>query len=177
ETPDLAARSSWVMRKVATRALIALATAAQSPSLPALAAAVSATGLSVEPASPFWRTSALIGVDWRVLTQLQLESAIVGGRWPSRRWTVVSRPKLRHGRPGSTGSDRPRVFYSVAEVADLFGMSDMTLYRAINQGQFPAVRVRGRLFVPAKAIEAMVESAVGTDAVVDAAAWITTGGT
>jgi hypothetical protein len=45
-----------------------------------------------------------------------------------------------------------------------------------NEGQFPAVRVRGRLFVPAKAIEAMVESAVGTGAVVDAAAWITAGG-
>ncbi len=83
----------------------------------------------------------------------------------------MSRPKLRYA-----GPDRPRVFYSVAEVADLFGMSDMTLYRAINEGQFPAVRVRGRLFVPAKAIESMVESAVGTGAVVDAAAWIASGG-
>ena len=88
----------------------------------------------------------------------------------------MSRPKLRYVGPGSAGPDRPRVFYSVAEVADLFGMSDMTLYRAINEGQFPAVRVRGRLFVPAKAIESMVESAVGTGAVVDAAAWIASEG-
>jgi excisionase family DNA binding protein len=85
----------------------------------------------------------------------------------------MSRPKLRHVGSGSAGSERPRVFYSVAEVADLFGMSDMTLYRAINEGQFPAVRVRGRLFVPAKAIESMVESAVGSGALVDAAAWNT----
>ena len=86
----------------------------------------------------------------------------------------MSRPKLLYGGPDRP--ERPRVFYSVAEAADLFGMSDMTLYRAIHDGQFPAVRVRGRLFVPAKAIESMVEVAVETGALVDAAAWIAGGG-
>ena len=41
-------------------------------------------------------------------------------------------------------------FYSVAQVAAMFGMSPMTLYRAIAAGEFPAVRIRGRLIVPAR---------------------------
>jgi excisionase family DNA binding protein len=62
-------------------------------------------------------------------------------------------------------------FYSVAEVAALFGISPMTLYRAINDGQFPAVRIRGRLIVPAQAVEAMAEAAVAEQGIVDAAGW------
>src|SRR5262245_10204133 len=34
----------------------------------------------------------------------------------------------------ATGNQRP--FYSVAEVAELLGMSDMTIYRAIRDGEF-----------------------------------------
>lgn len=67
--------------------------------------------------------------------------------------------------------ERPRLFYSVAETAEMFGMSDMTLYRAIHDGQFPAVRIRNRLFVPAKAVEAMAQAALGSGALVDAADW------
>jgi excisionase family DNA binding protein len=63
-------------------------------------------------------------------------------------------------------------FYSVAEVARMFGMSSMTVYRAIAAGEFPAVRIRGRLIVPARALEAMVEAAVADQAVVDASAWV-----
>jgi len=85
--------------------------------------------------------------------------------------------------PGSaTGHGRARgvedvsqpspTFYSVAETARLFGMSEMTLYRAIHAGQFPAVRIRGRLIVPARAIEAMVDAAVEAGGLVDAAAWV-----
>jgi excisionase family DNA binding protein len=66
--------------------------------------------------------------------------------------------------------ERPR-FYSVAEVARMFGMSKVTVYRAIADGDFPAVRIRGRLIVPAKAVEAMVEAAVSAQSVVDVAAW------
>jgi len=51
-------------------------------------------------------------------------------------------------------------------------MSEMTLYRAIHAGQFPAVRIRGRLIVPARAIQAMVDAAVGTGGLVDASAWV-----
>jgi excisionase family DNA binding protein len=51
-------------------------------------------------------------------------------------------------------------FYSVAQVAEMFGMSTMTVYRAIAAGEFPAVRIRGRLIVPAKALDAMVDAAL-----------------
>ncbi len=63
-------------------------------------------------------------------------------------------------------------FYSVAQVARMFGMSSMTLYRAISAGEFPAVRIRGRLIVPAKAIEAMAEAAVVDQTMVDASGWV-----
>jgi excisionase family DNA binding protein len=63
-------------------------------------------------------------------------------------------------------------FYSVAEAAQMLGMSAMTLYRAISAGEFPAVRIRGRLIVPAKALDAMADVAVTERTVVDAAGWV-----
>jgi excisionase family DNA binding protein len=66
----------------------------------------------------------------------------------------------------------PRQFHSVTEVARMFGMSPMTVYRAIAAGEFPAVRVRGRLIVPARAIEEMVEAALADQGLVDAAGWV-----
>ena len=63
-------------------------------------------------------------------------------------------------------------FYSVAQVAAMFGMSSMTVYRAIAAGEFPAVRIRGRLIVPAKAIEAIADLAIAEQTVVDAAGWV-----
>lgn len=68
------------------------------------------------------------------------------------------------------GTEAPR-FYSVAEVARMLGTSPVTLYRAIREGEFPAVRIRGRLIVPAKAIEAMADLAVTEQTTVDAAGW------
>ncbi|MGL4743723.1 MAG: helix-turn-helix domain-containing protein [Dermatophilaceae bacterium] len=55
-----------------------------------------------------------------------------------------------------------RAFYSVAETARLLRMSEMTLYRAIRAREFPAVQVRGRLVVPAQAIENLVEAAMSS---------------
>jgi excisionase family DNA binding protein len=73
---------------------------------------------------------------------------------------------------GIRGSeDQPR-FYSVADTARIFGVSEMTVYRAIRDGQFPAVRIMGRLIVPAKAIDAMADAAVVGGALVDAADWV-----
>jgi excisionase family DNA binding protein len=60
---------------------------------------------------------------------------------------------------GQEATEAPR-FYSVAQVAQMFGMSTMTLYRAIAAGEFPAVRIRGRLIVPAKALERLTEEAL-----------------
>jgi hypothetical protein len=51
-------------------------------------------------------------------------------------------------------------------------MSQMTLYRAIHAGEFPAVRIRGRIIVPARAIEEMVAAALSSGGEVDAAAWV-----
>lgn len=65
----------------------------------------------------------------------------------------------------------PRSFYSVADVAELLGMSSMTVYRAIQCGEFPAVRIRGRLIIPAKAIDQMIDAAISFGGEVDAADW------
>jgi len=66
----------------------------------------------------------------------------------------------------------PPRFYSVAEVARMLGTAPVTLYRAIREGEFPAVRIRGRLIVPAKALEAMADLAVTEQTTVDAAGWV-----
>jgi excisionase family DNA binding protein len=70
-----------------------------------------------------------------------------------------------------TPQEDERQFRSVAEAARVFGVSEMTLYRAIRDGQFPAVRIMGRLIVPLKAIEGMTDAAVQTSGLVDAADW------
>lgn len=62
-------------------------------------------------------------------------------------------------------------FLAVSTVARILGVSEVTLYRAIHAGEFPAVRIRGRLIVPAKAIDAMADAAVTDHAVVDASSW------
>jgi hypothetical protein len=53
-------------------------------------------------------------------------------------------------------------------------MDDVTLYRAIADGEFPAVRIRKRLIVPARVIEMLVEDVVATGACIDVADWTTT---
>lgn len=62
-------------------------------------------------------------------------------------------------------------FYSVPAAAKLIGTAPVTLYRAIRDGEFPAIRVRGRLVVPALALDEMSCAAVTNRTVVDAAAW------
>jgi excisionase family DNA binding protein len=62
---------------------------------------------------------------------------------------------------------RPR-FFTVAQVAQLLGLSESTLFRAIRAGEFPAIKVRGRYVVPGKAIDLMESSALAT-ALVDGA--------
>jgi excisionase family DNA binding protein len=62
-------------------------------------------------------------------------------------------------------------FYSVAEAARILGAAPVTLYRAIRAGEFPAVRIRGRLIVPASALEAMSATTVSSGSQVDAADW------
>lgn len=47
-------------------------------------------------------------------------------------------------------------------------LSAMTLYRAIQAGEFPAIRVRNRIIVPARAIDEIEQAAVTSNSVVDA---------
>jgi len=68
------------------------------------------------------------------------------------------------------GGSRP-LFYSVPEAAKVVRTSKVTLYRAIREGEFPAMRIRGRLVIPARAIEAMIDAAIDEHTVVDTAGW------
>lgn len=53
-------------------------------------------------------------------------------------------------------------FYSVGEAAQLLGVSAMTLYRAIAEGEFPAVRIRKRLIVPAGFVDELLKAGLET---------------
>ncbi len=64
-------------------------------------------------------------------------------------------------------------FYSVPSAAELLGLSEPTLYRAIRAGEFPAVKIRGRYVIPAKAIDAMEAGALELG-LVNAAEYIVT---
>lgn len=72
---------------------------------------------------------------------------------------------------GTRASAGQRRFLSVAAAAGILGVSEVTLYRAIHAGEFPAVRIRGRLIVPTRVIDAMADAAVTDHAVVDASSW------
>jgi excisionase family DNA binding protein len=53
-----------------------------------------------------------------------------------------------------------RRFYTVTEAARLLRLSAPTIYREIRAGRFPAIRVRGRYVIPAKAVDAMEQAAL-----------------
>ena len=72
---------------------------------------------------------------------------------------------------GSGGAAAAPMFYSVPEAARMIGMAPVTLYRAIRDGEFPAMRVRGRLIIPARAIDAMIDAAITENTAVDASGW------
>ena len=63
-------------------------------------------------------------------------------------------------------------FYTVNETAAMLRTSPITMYRAISDGEFPAVRVRGRLIVPAKVIDALIDAAIESYSLAEAADWV-----
>ena len=75
-----------------------------------------------------------------------------------------------HGGDPTLGGQERR-WLSVAELARELGMSQMTLYRAIAAGEFPAVRIGRRLVVPARVLEEMAATALATATTVDVADW------
>ena len=67
------------------------------------------------------------------------------------------------------GQTSRRALLSVAQVASEVGISQMSLYRLIRAGELPAVRLGGRIFVPAKVIEQLSEAAMASGGTVSAA--------
>ncbi|MGX7825725.1 helix-turn-helix domain-containing protein [Actinokineospora sp. 24-640] len=58
-------------------------------------------------------------------------------------------------------------FYSVREVARILGIDQSTLYRAIREGGFPAVRVRSRYLIPSAVLDKLIAEAAECGGVVD----------
>ena len=70
------------------------------------------------------------------------------------------------------GGSRPnRLAITIAEAAEQLGVSYQTLWRAIRDGEFPGIKIRGRILVPIKAIELLMESVTHSGQLVDAADW------
>jgi excisionase family DNA binding protein len=61
-------------------------------------------------------------------------------------------------------------FYTVREAATILRCNANTLYRAIHDDAFPAVRIRNRFVVPAAAVEQLAQQALETGSCVDVAA-------
>jgi excisionase family DNA binding protein len=73
--------------------------------------------------------------------------------------TVEDDAKPGRGMRPRTSAETPS-FFSVADAARMLGISEATLYRAVADGQFPAARIRDRVIIPAKALEALSDSAI-----------------
>ncbi len=74
-----------------------------------------------------------------------------------------------HDRDNDQAATRP-LFYTVAEAARLLRVDRATLYRAIREDAFPAVRVRSRYVIPAVAVERLAADAADSGGCVDVAA-------
>jgi hypothetical protein len=61
----------------------------------------------------------------------------------------------------------------IESVPSQLGVDSMTLYRAISAGQFPAIKIRGRITVPYLVIARLIDAAVTSGGLVDTAAWTT----
>jgi len=63
----------------------------------------------------------------------------------------------------------PPAFYTVQEAARILRVDPATVYRAIREDAFPAVRVRTRYVVPAAALHKLVTEAAESGGCVDVA--------
>jgi excisionase family DNA binding protein len=61
-------------------------------------------------------------------------------------------------------------FYTVAETAALLRVDAATIYRAIREDAFPAIRVRSRYVIPATAVDQLATRAAETGRCIDVAA-------
>ena len=72
----------------------------------------------------------------------------------------------------SSRASSRRLFYTVAEAADVLRVDKATIYRAIREDAFPAVRVRSRYVIPVAALERLAAVAVESGGRVEVAARI-----
>ncbi|MGH3628325.1 MAG: helix-turn-helix domain-containing protein [Sciscionella sp.] len=63
----------------------------------------------------------------------------------------------------------PPAFYTVREAARLLRVDPSTLYRAIREDAFPAVRIRTRYIVPAATLDQLITEAAELGGCVDPA--------
>jgi excisionase family DNA binding protein len=63
----------------------------------------------------------------------------------------------------------PPAFYTVREAAQILRVNPSTLYRAIREDAFPAVRVRTRYVVPAAALDKLITEAAESGGCIDPA--------
>lgn len=69
------------------------------------------------------------------------------------------------------GAGRP-AFYTVKETAEILRVDAATLYRAIREDAFPAVRLRTRYVIPAAALEALIAEVAESGGVIDLARFV-----
>jgi excisionase family DNA binding protein len=81
---------------------------------------------------------------------------------------VEAKVGIKYGSGERVAATTPR-FLSVRQAAETLGIDDMTIYRAIRSNEFPAIKIRGRYLIPAKAIDDMVATALNLGTVVDVA--------
>ena len=61
-------------------------------------------------------------------------------------------------------------FYTVPEAARMLRVTPATIYRAIREDAFPAVRIRTRYVIPASAVDRLAAEAAESGTCVDVAA-------
>lgn len=69
----------------------------------------------------------------------------------------------------SRNGARTPTFYTVKEAALILRVTTSTLYLAIREDAFPAVRIRGRYIIPAAALDRLESEAAETGRVIDPA--------
>lgn len=67
---------------------------------------------------------------------------------------------------------RTPAFHTVSEAAELLRVDSVTIYRAIRDNEFPAIKIRGRYVVPAQALEELTGDALESSTCVDVADYV-----
>lgn len=121
---------------------------------------------------------------YRELADSRFPALRVRGRWviPTRAIAALEQAALEcrtvvreDWDEGWSDGDQPP-FFRLREAARLLTTCEATLRRVVDSGCFPALRMRSRVVVPAKAIDAMERAALETWSVVDTADWRITPG-